>query len=75
MTCREVLDFLSDYVDGDLSESVHQTFEGHMGRCPNCQTLLDQIRTTIVLARQTGQEPDLPPLPEDLVAAIMKTLE
>lgn len=75
MTCREALDFLSDYIAGELPSDTHQTFQDHLHRCPNCKVLVDQIRATIVLAERSGREPESLPLSDELVAAIMKTLK
>src|SRR5260370_37233786 len=36
VTCREVVDFLSEYRDGSLAESVRARFEEHLSECPDC---------------------------------------
>jgi anti-sigma factor RsiW len=74
MNCRELTDFLSDYVAGDLPTTVSADFEGHLGRCPECHLFLDQYRTTIRLSASAYAEPVPHPLPDDLVRAIMAAL-
>ena len=74
MTCREISDFLHDYVGGELAPDVLAEFETHLHACHNCVTFLTQYRETIVLGRAAagGTPPDLP---EDLVKAVLATLK
>jgi anti-sigma factor RsiW len=74
MNCRELSDFLADYVAGDLPTAVTTEFEGHLGACPECHLFLEQYKTTIHLS--VGAYGDAPPkLPEDLVRAILAALQ
>ncbi len=41
MTCREVLDFLADYLNGELSDEARAAFELHLLRCPPCVNFLN----------------------------------
>lgn len=76
MNCRETTDFLSDYLAGDLDADVRQTFERHLGRCPDCQTFLDQFQATIVTAREAaGESNDADAavlMPEELIRAVLE---
>lgn len=73
MTCRELSDFVLDYVAGDLPVALRQAFDRHLDACGNCQIYLDSYRTTVRASRAAlGDEPaGLPPMPEDLVKAIL----
>ena len=74
MNCRELSEFLSDYMAGELPSEVSAEFEGHLTRCPECHLFLEQYRTTIRLsAAAYGDAP--PKLPEDLVQAILAALQ
>ena len=70
MTCRDCAEFLADYVGGDLPSDVRATFEGHLNRCPNCMTYLEQYKLTIQAGRAAfaGDDADFP---EELVRAIL----
>jgi anti-sigma factor RsiW len=69
MTCREVADFLADYVSGDLAADVRARFDRHLGVCPNCRAYLATYRATIELSRKAFDQPD-PDIPDELVTAI-----
>ena len=74
MTCRECSEFLSDYLEGALPDSVRGTFEGHLAHCPNCVTYLEQLRTAIragQLALIDTCDAETEP-PEELIRAILE---
>ena len=74
MNCRELSDFLADYVAGDLPSAVSTEFEGHLHGCPECHLFLEQYRTTIHLSAAAYSETPAK-LPEDLVRAILAALQ
>ncbi len=47
ISCREVLDFLAAYLDGELVPGVRTDFERHLARCPACVGYLESYRETI----------------------------
>jgi anti-sigma factor (TIGR02949 family) len=60
MSCQELVELVTDYFEGALSEDDRRRFEEHLAECPHCVTHLEQIRiTTRALGRVT--ELSLPP--------------
>lgn len=57
MTCREMVELMSDYLDGTLAEPVHARFEAHLGGCEGCTNALDQLRMTLRVAARLRDEP------------------
>jgi anti-sigma factor RsiW len=51
MTCREILDFLMEYLDGNLSAAQRAMFEEHFAVCPSCVAYLHNYRQTMKLVR------------------------
>jgi anti-sigma factor (TIGR02949 family) len=47
--CRELLESLSDYVDGELSENLCAELERHLTDCTNCRIVVDTLQKTIDL--------------------------
>jgi len=73
VTCREVADFLMDYLDGTLPESQRAIFDKHLGVCPDCRAYIDSYRRTIAIGRAVyddGTEPS--DAPEELIQSILK---
>jgi anti-sigma factor RsiW len=74
VTCRELTEFLMDYLDGVLPADEHRRLEEHLGECPDCVAYLHSYRQTARLGRALCDEAaDAPPdgMPEDLVRAIL----
>lgn len=75
MTCREFIEFLSSYFDGQLAEDVRLRFDAHLAACPDCAAYLKSYATTVKLAKAAirGSDDPLPAdVPEDLVKAILR---
>lgn len=75
MTCQEVIGFLSDYLDGTLPWRQNALFVVHLGLCRDCRNYLASFRQTKRLLEADTQEmlvSQLPPIPEDLVQAILE---
>ena len=54
--CRQLLNSLSDYVDGDLQQELCDEIELHMKDCDNCRIVIDTLSKTVSLY-QTSSEP------------------
>lgn len=74
MTCKELVEFLMDYLDGDLPEPQRKSFEEHLSACPDCIAYLATYEETIALGKQAYTADDEPvpaAVPEDLIRAIL----
>jgi anti-sigma factor RsiW len=50
VVCEEVVELVTDYLEGALSRSERRRFERHLAGCPHCTEYLAQMRETIRLA-------------------------
>jgi anti-sigma factor RsiW len=50
LACREVVELVTDYLEGALDERDRGRFERHLGGCDGCSAYLDQMRFTLRLA-------------------------
>jgi predicted anti-sigma-YlaC factor YlaD len=50
LVCREVVELVSDYLEGDLGERDRALFEEHLAMCDGCSAYLDQMRGTLRVA-------------------------
>ena len=46
-TCREVVELVTDYLEGQLTPGDRERFEMHLAICEPCVTYLEQMRLTI----------------------------
>ena len=47
LSCRELVELVTDYLEGALSPEEHERFEEHIAGCGGCKVYLEQIRQTI----------------------------
>jgi len=59
LTCQELVELVTDYVEGLLSPEDRARFDHHLSLCPGCATYVAQFHETIAL---TGalREDDVP---------------
>lgn len=47
LTCRELVELVTAYFEGIMSDPERARFERHVGDCPGCAAVVSQFRTTI----------------------------
>jgi anti-sigma factor RsiW len=63
LTCRELVELVTDYLEGALSPEDRDRFEAHLATCDGCSKYMRQMRETV---RLTGM------LREDQIPAAQK---
>lgn len=61
LTCRDLVELVTDYVEGELDPRDRERFEEHIVFCDGCANHLEQMRTTIEVVgrleeRDLGEE-------------------
>jgi anti-sigma factor RsiW len=70
VTCREVTDFLLEYLSGELPAAQRKVFDEHLAECPDCVTYLTTYQQTIQLEKAAFAHAD-EAIPKELVQAIL----
>jgi predicted anti-sigma-YlaC factor YlaD len=60
MTCREVVELVTEYFEGTLTRRDKRRFDHHLRGCEHCTAYLEQMRITIEAAGHLTAE-DLDP--------------
>ena len=47
LTCRELVELVTDYLEGSLTPGERVRFEEHLLVCEGCSAYVDQLRRTI----------------------------
>lgn len=47
LPCIEVVELVSDYLDGQLDGATHRRVEEHLKLCPPCRVYVEQVRETV----------------------------
>jgi anti-sigma factor RsiW len=69
LSCRELVELVTDYLEGALAPEEHERFERHIGRCDGCRVYLEQLRQTIELSGRLSLEVLSPDAERELLAA------
>jgi len=70
MTCRELFERLSEYVDGELSQEICEEIRKHMDGCDPCVHFAKTLKTTADLCRRLPSTPIPPEVADDLHALL-----
>ena len=70
MTCREMIELLLDYCNGELDNELCRQLREHLDMCPPCVTYLETYQITIRISRQLPRAP----LPPQLTARLEQAL-
>lgn len=74
MTCKQFVEFLEQYVSGELPGDVRGTLESHLPTCGNCRRYFASYQNTVRVAAGAAKHPDDDPpgkVPDELVRAIL----
>jgi anti-sigma factor RsiW len=47
MTCNELVELVTAYLDGALDADRHALFDAHLKYCDGCRNYLEQFRVTV----------------------------
>jgi anti-sigma factor RsiW len=56
LTCKELVELVTEYLDGSLAPEDRDRFEQHLVLCDGCAWYLEQMRTTIALTGELTEE-------------------
>ena len=57
LACQEVVELVSDLIDGTLPAPLRRRMEHHLTGCDPCIEYVGQIRATVALAAEVEPEP------------------
>jgi len=69
MPCQELVEVVTDYLDGALADMDRLRFEAHLEECDACSDYLEQIRQTIEVVGRLAPESLSDEAREGLLAA------
>ena len=67
LTCKEIVELVTDYLEQTLVSEMRVRFEEHVAECPGCQTYIEQVQQTISMLHRLAEEPTLPESKEELL--------
>ncbi len=71
MTCKELVDLITEYLEGALSASDRLRFEQHVDRCSPCRIYVEQMRQTVRAVGKLSEE-SIPADAKELLLRVLK---
>lgn len=69
MSCQELVELVTDYLEGRLSPEEHARFERHLDICDGCREYLEQMRRTVAALGRLPEERLSAGMRDELLAA------
>ena len=69
LTCRELVEILTDYLEGAMPPAERARFDEHVGGCGGCRAYVEQMRATIRMTGRLREDDIAPPQRAALLAA------
>jgi anti-sigma factor RsiW len=67
LTCKELVELVTLYLEGSLPPHEAARFEAHMGACSGCTAYIEQMRQTIRLTGSLSEDSVSPKAEEELL--------
>ncbi len=71
MDCRQVLEELSNYVEGEISVGLKEALQEHLAFCHKCEVVYNSTRRTLQIVADCN---DAFELPQDVSARLYERL-
>jgi len=69
--CKECLDLLHDYLEGELDSETTQSLEEHFDDCPPCISFLNTYKSTTNICRETLNQIEIPQAVRDSLLKVL----
>jgi predicted anti-sigma-YlaC factor YlaD len=69
ISCQEVVELVTDYLEGALATEEGALFEQHLNFCDACECYLDQMRSTVAAVGRVDETDVRPAMRERLLVA------
>jgi anti-sigma factor RsiW len=69
MTCKKLVELVSEYLEGTLASADRRRFEEHLEDCPYCVTYVEQLRQVVGALGRLPAESISPKAREELLYA------
>jgi len=69
LSCQQVVELVTEYLDGVMEPARRVRFEQHLSGCDGCTAYLEQFRTTVAVVRRLDAGDVPAPVMAELLSA------
>jgi anti-sigma factor RsiW len=74
ITCRELIEFLDDYVGGQMDNGRRRAADEHLAVCPDCVNYLESYRMTVAVSRAALKRDEDAVIPKTVPPELIKAV-
>jgi anti-sigma factor RsiW len=67
LTCKELVEAITDYLEGTMGGAERRRFDAHLAACPHCVQYLEQMRSTLAALGRLEEKSIAPDLRDRLL--------
>ena len=67
--CQQLVELITDYLEGALPRAQHRAVRKHLAGCKGCTAYIEQLRTTIALTGKLVEDDIDPAMMDSLLQA------
>ena len=71
LSCKELVELITEYLEGTLPAADRGRFEAHLSICPGCRTYLEQMRGVIASLGKLSEK-NIPPQARDELLRVFR---
>ena len=69
LSCRQLVELVTDYLEGALTPAERARFDAHVAECEGCEIHLEQLRRTVALVGALAEQHIEPAVRDRLLQA------
>jgi anti-sigma factor RsiW len=69
MSCKELVEVITDYLEGTMAAEERRRFDAHLDECPYCVNYLQQMRAVVGALGELDEDFIAPHVREELLEA------
>lgn len=69
LTCKELVELITEYLEGAMSKDEQRRFEEHLDVCDGCSNYIDQMRQTLAVVGRIETDAFEPAMKAELLSA------
>ena len=69
LTCQQVVELVTEYLEGVMEPARRARFEAHLAGCHGCTNYLEQVRTTVAVVGRLDASDVPAPVMSELLSA------
>lgn len=69
MSCQELVELVTDYLEGRLPDAEREQLEAHLAECDGCSAYIEQMRLTLFALGRIPEETIAPAARDELIHA------